>query len=543
MVKNLNMRSLNRYLCLSVLILSVLIDASSYARTVTAPEFDMGPLTFRIGAVHLSDTATRIDAEIYQRPGWWVKADSNIHIVSAISSNTYPLRRIEGIPPGEEVYAGDSARIRATFVFDALAPEDSIINFRDADGHWDVMGINLNYRPKGLCTHICGTLHGQPSNSWAVIFPVAKDFRTNKKVIVPIDNGRFEYDMFTTDTLAYEIAVGMEMIGGNWTIHPFFCEGDTVSINLNVEDGKLYQRIKGGSLTGRMLSVYKDRDEILESSGVNEESRRLDSLRLYYTPEFYALRDQISKEKTGTAKRDSLFELYVAMERAGEHLAPAGKVAKSRSDSVIMLLNNVVTGFIETDGTLAGLESIFEKVYYNDEDLDQALDAFKRIYVPRYPNHPYTLQINRVLSNEKMERGSHYPDFSAPDLDGVVQRLSDLIAGKYAVIDLWASWCKPCRIHSMALIPLYEKWKDKGFTVVGIARESGDTDAMKRCIDHDGYPWLNLVELNDAGGIWSMYMAANSGGRTVFVSPSGNIIAIDPSADEVDEILKLVLKN
>ena len=95
----------------------------------------------------------------------------------------------------------------------------------------------------------------------------------------------------------------------------------------------------------------------------------------------------------------------------------------------------------------------------------------------------------------------------------------------------------------MELIPVYEKWKDKGFTVVGIARENGSTEAMESSIKTDGYPWLNLVELNDAANIWNKYNAGNAGGKIVFVSPSGIVMAINPDAEQVDSLLNQLIGN
>lgn len=54
----------------------------------------------------------------------------------------------------------------------------------------------------------------------------------------------------------------------------------------------------------------------------------------------------------------------------------------------------------------------------------------------------------------------------------------------------------------MALIPLYEKYRDKGFTVLGVAREASSDKAMRMAIERDGYPWINLIELNDTNNIW-----------------------------------------
>ena len=91
------------------------------------------------------------------------------------------------------------------------------------------------------------------------------------------------------------------------------------------------------------------------------------------------------------------------------------------------------------------------------------------------------------------------------------------------------------------MIPVYNAYKEKGFTIVGIARESylalGVAAAKK-----DKYPWLNLIELKDAGRIWEKYGVGNSGGGTFLVNKEGVILAINPTDEEVKVILNNLLK-
>ena len=86
-------------------------------------------------------------------------------------------------------------------------------------------------------------------------------------------------------------------------------------------------------------------------------------------------------------------------------------------------------------------------------------------------------------------------------------------------------------------MPIYEKYKDRGFTVVGVAREDKRKN-MERALTQDGYPWLNLLELRDENKIWRKYGIEGSGGTTVLVDRDVTILAVHPTAEEVEEILQ-----
>ncbi|HET6374271.1 MAG TPA: TlpA disulfide reductase family protein, partial [Candidatus Polarisedimenticolia bacterium] len=66
------------------------------------------------------------------------------------------------------------------------------------------------------------------------------------------------------------------------------------------------------------------------------------------------------------------------------------------------------------------------------------------------------------------------PPASAPKFPFKVSRLSggtigsEDLKGKIAVIDVWATWCGPCRLMIPHLIRMHDKFKSKGVTVVGI---------------------------------------------------------------------------
>lgn len=70
-----------------------------------------------------------------------------------------------------------------------------------------------------------------------------------------------------------------------------------------------------------------------------------------------------------------------------------------------------------------------------------------------------------------------------------------------------------------------------------MAREYDNADAMKTAIKRDGYPWLNLLELDDRLGIWKRYGIGNAGGGRFLVGRDGKILAVNPDAAQVEAIL------
>lgn len=88
--------------------------------------------------------------------------------------------------------------------------------------------------------------------------------------------------------------------------------------------------------------------------------------------------------------------------------------------------------------------------------------------------------------------GSHAPDFSAPDLDGKTWSLADA-AGSAVLVNLWATWCDPCRAEIPDLIALYGKEKDRGLEIVGVSVDQTDAgDAVRDFVADHGIPYLVL---------------------------------------------------
>lgn len=68
------------------------------------------------------------------------------------------------------------------------------------------------------------------------------------------------------------------------------------------------------------------------------------------------------------------------------------------------------------------------------------------------------------------------PDFTLDTLDGPQLTLAGL-RGHPVLLNLWASWCLPCRIEMPAIQRVYERHRDDGLVVVGLNVTSQDSQA------------------------------------------------------------------
>ncbi len=71
-----------------------------------------------------------------------------------------------------------------------------------------------------------------------------------------------------------------------------------------------------------------------------------------------------------------------------------------------------------------------------------------------------------------VEVGDQVPEYKAPDLDGVEIALDDL-RGKVVLINVWATWCGPCRVEMPPIQRSYDRFKERGFTVIAVSIDAG----------------------------------------------------------------------
>jgi len=136
-------------------------------------------------------------------------------------------------------------------------------------------------------------------------------------------------------------------------------------------------------------------------------------------------------------------------------------------------------------------ENDYERV---PEFLVSLCDKWKKLQ----PNHPWVKQLCEKSnpSNLPVLVGDVFPDFMLPMLTKDTLSLKGQLGAKLTIIDLWASWCAPCRKENREiLVPMWNEYHDKGLQIIAYALES-DESVWKEAAAHDGANrWLQASDL------------------------------------------------
>lgn len=133
--------------------------------------------------------------------------------------------------------------------------------------------------------------------------------------------------------------------------------------------------------------------------------------------------------------------------------------------------------------------------------------------------------------------GRPSPDFSATDRSGRNYSLADF-RGKYIYIDLWASWCGPCKQELPHLKRLAERFAGREILFLGLSVD-GERSDWEKALDAGDFPGLQLW-LNPSSSFAEDY-GVESIPRFILLDKEGHIVQSDmlrPSSDGIEKYLE-----
>jgi cytochrome c biogenesis protein CcmG/thiol:disulfide interchange protein DsbE len=125
--------------------------------------------------------------------------------------------------------------------------------------------------------------------------------------------------------------------------------------------------------------------------------------------------------------------------------------------------------------------------------------------------------------DDPLEPGDPVPEAELPSLDGQSAGSVADYRGDWVLVNVWASWCDPCRDEAPALERFYRTHRDDGLTVLGIDTQD-DSASGREFVQEFG---LTYPQLHDGSGDYADDLKTTGVPENFLVDPDGKVAVVE----------------
>jgi thiol-disulfide isomerase/thioredoxin/ribosomal 50S subunit-recycling heat shock protein len=351
----------------------------------------------------------------------------------------------------------------------------------------------------GALAMLCACQPSQKSNLYTVTGELEDSAHHGKKIYIMnyddnqlIDSTFVEGNKFVfkgeVDTASFcRIDVTRRMFAN------FILEGGDIKVNL-----QKYAQPSGTPMNDEMCRIAQEQDSILAYV-----RQKQGEIRSQHTDD----------EKAGEAMKQLLDEVRTRL------AARCTELFAAHNDDVLglVLMSSLFMQELDTDAKL------------------QIISTFGPWLKPRVAE-----TTKRLEALKNTAEGLPFTDIKGKDAEGNPVALSDYVGkGNYVLLDMWASWCGPCKGEIPNLLKLHNQYKDKGLTVLGLFVWD-KVENLKKTMEAEGIVWPQIVSVENMDATDSY--GVDGVPHIILFAPDGTILKRNLRGqnmiDTVDEVMK-----
>lgn len=153
-----------------------------------------------------------------------------------------------------------------------------------------------------------------------------------------------------------------------------------------------------------------------------------------------------------------------------------------------------------------------------------------------------SLRLNLAASMRRLDLLGNKFDLAAVTRDGKELKIDDF-AGKFVLVDFFATWCEPCLAEVPRLQKHYAKYQAKGLEVIGISLDA-DEASLQRYLDRVKLPWPIIHDnAEDPLERIQMKFGVSHLPTVLLLNKEGTVVSLEARGAELDRLMQILFET